>query len=92
MVADEITRVLAPGGALLWYDCSVNNPRNANIRKVGRKHLIQLFPKLSGKIKTVTLAPPLARFVAPRNWTLATLLGSLPLLRTHLLAVLVKPR
>ena len=26
LVADEVTRVLAPGGALLWYDFAVNNP------------------------------------------------------------------
>jgi len=92
MVADEITRVLAPGGALLWYDCAVNNPRNPNIRKVDRTELAQLFPKLQGRIKAVTLAPPLARFVAPRSWALATLLGCLPLLRTHLLGVLIKTR
>jgi SAM-dependent methyltransferase len=90
MVADEITRVLAPGGALLWYDCAVNNPRNPNLSKVHRSELVRLFPKLKGKIRTVTLAPPLARLVAPRNWLLASLLGSVPLLRTHLLAVLIK--
>jgi len=90
MIAGEIIRVLAPGGALLWYDFAVNNPKNKQVRKVGRKELKQLFPQLKGEVELVTLAPPLARLVAPRSWTLATLLEAVPLLRTHLLAVLVK--
>ena len=90
MIADEIVRVLAPGGALLWYDFAYNNPRNPNVRGIGRGELRALFPALQGQIKRVTLAPPLARLIAPRWWTLATLLEGLPPLRTHLMAVLVK--
>jgi len=90
MIAAEIIRVLAPGGALLWYDFAVNNPKNQQVRKVGRKELKQLFPQLKGEVELVTLAPPVARLVAPRSWTLATFLEAVPLLRTHLLAVLVK--
>jgi len=90
MVADEITRVLVPGGALLWYDFAFNNPKNPNVRKVDREELKHLFPGLFGGIKTVTLAPPLARVVARRSWALANLLETIPCLRTHLLGVLVK--
>lgn len=90
LVAGELRRVLAPGGALLWYDFAYNNPRNPNVRGIRRTELAQLFPTLQGEIRTVTLAPPLARLIAPRWWTLATLLESIPLLRTHLLAVLRK--
>jgi len=90
-VAREIVRVLAPGGALLWYDFAVNNPKNPQVRGVGRKELRELFPELRGEIKSVTLAPPLARFFAPRSWTIASLLEAIPVLRTHLLAVMVKP-
>lgn len=92
LIADEITRVLAPRGALLWYDFAYNNPRNPNVRGIGRAEIKKLFPALRGKIRTVTLAPPLARIVAPRWWTLATFLEAIPLLRTHLLAVLIKDR
>ena len=92
MVAREITRVLAPGGALLWYDFAVNNPRNPQVRKVGRAELRRLYPALSGEIRSVTLAPPLARWIAPRSIALATLAETIPCLRTHLLAVLVKSR
>lgn len=90
LVAAEITRVIMPGGALLWYDFAYNNPRNPQVRKVDRLELRQLFPNLRGPIQTVTLAPPLARFVAPKSWPLAVLLETLPFLRTHLLAVLRK--
>ncbi len=89
-MAREITRVLTPGGALLWYDFAVNNPRNPNVRKVGREELRALFPELRGRIRSATLAPPLTRMVAPRSWVAATLLEALPPLHTHLLAVLVK--
>ncbi len=90
LVADEIMRVLAPGGALLWYDFAANNPKNSNVRKVSRGELVELFPRLKGKIRRITLAPPLARWIAPRSWTVATLLQAVPFLRTHLLAVLLK--
>jgi ubiquinone/menaquinone biosynthesis C-methylase UbiE len=90
LVADEIMRVLAPGGALLWYDFAANNPSNSNVRKVSRRELVELFPRLKGKIRRVTLAPPLARWIAPRSWTMATLLQAAPFLRTHRLAVLLK--
>ena len=91
LIADEITRVLAPGGALLWYDFSVNNPKNPHVKKVGRRELRQLFPELEGTVHSLTLAPPVARWLAGKNWTLASLASAIPLFRTHLLAVLVKP-
>ncbi len=89
-LAAEIDRVLGPGGALLWYDFRVDNPRNPNVRGIGRRELRALFPKLDGEIRGATLAPPLARRVAPRCHWLATTLETLPFLRSHLVAVLVK--
>jgi len=90
LIADEIVRVLAPGGALLWYDFAYNNPRNPHVRGISRAEIQALFPALSGQIRKVTLAPPLARLIAPRWWTLATFMEGIPLLRTHLMGVLVK--
>lgn len=89
-VAAEAARVLAPGGALLWYDLRVNNPRNPNVRRIGKAELRALFPTLAGTDRTVTLAPPLARLLAPRLEPLARLLELIPFLRTHRVAVLVK--
>lgn len=90
-VADEVARVLEPGGAVLWYDFRVDNPANPNVRGISRGELKRLFPGMARHIRRVTLAPPLARQVAPVSWTAATLLESLPFLRTHILGVLVKP-
>jgi ubiquinone/menaquinone biosynthesis C-methylase UbiE len=91
LVAEEITRVLAPGGALLWYDFAVNNPRNSQVRRVTRTELHALFPRLHGNIRSTTLAPPIARLVAPVSWLAAVFLEAIPLLRTHLIAVFKKP-
>ncbi len=89
-LAAEIERVLAPGGALLWYDFRVNNPRNRNVRGIGRRELRSLFPGLASVVRSVTLAPPLTRLIAPWSHWLATTLEAVPALRTHLVAVLIK--
>lgn len=92
MLAQEITRVLAPGGTLICYDFTFNNPRNPNVQKLTRRDIAQLFPGLSGEIRSVSLAPPIARRVVPRCWWFATFLEIFPFLRTHLMAVLTKQR
>ncbi|MGD9901858.1 MAG: class I SAM-dependent methyltransferase [Vicinamibacterales bacterium] len=89
--AREIDRVLAPGGALLWYDFAQASS-NPGVRAIPRSELASLFPCLHGPVRRVTLAPPLARLVAPRSWLAATALSAVPWLRTHLIGVLVKDR
>jgi SAM-dependent methyltransferase len=87
-MAAEIERVLAADGALIWYDLARDNPRNPDVRGLDRRAVRALFPQLSGVLRRVTLAPPIARMVAPRAWWLASLLQALSPLRTHLLGVL----
>jgi len=89
-VAAEISRVLKPSGALLWYDYFVSNPSNPNVRGVSRREIVRLFPGFSIFLKRVTLAPPITRAVAPVSTALYRLLSSLPLLRTHYLGFLQK--
>ena len=89
-IAKEIERVLRPGGALVWYDFAVDNPRNDQVRAVARQELTSLFPGLRGETRRITLAPPLARLVAPLGFWSLELLATVPWLRTHLLAVLVR--
>ena len=89
-VAAEIERTLAPGGALLWYDFRYDNPRNRQVRGISRRELAGLFPALSAEIRSATLLPPLSRRIAPRCLLLAQALETLPPLRSHLVAVLVK--
>jgi SAM-dependent methyltransferase len=90
LLALEITRVLKPGGAFVCYDFRVSSPRNSQVRRITKSELRALFSALDGPIRSLTLAPPLARALAGRAWTLAAILQAVPFLRTHLLAVLVK--
>jgi SAM-dependent methyltransferase len=92
LIASEAARVIAPCGALLFYDFAYNNPGNPNVRKVGRGEIRQLFPTLRGEVCSLTLAPPIARFIAPRSWPLAVLLETVPIFRTHLLGILTKSK
>jgi SAM-dependent methyltransferase len=90
-VATELQRVARPGGILLWYDLRVDNPRNPDVRSVSRRELRTLFPTWSLRARSVTLAPPLARLLAPVSWLAAGAAAVLPAFRTHLLAALTKP-
>lgn len=68
-----------PGGAVLWYDFTVNNPRNPDVRGVPLQRVRELFPQGRFTARRVTLAPPLAR-----AWPAAyPVLNLLPGLRTH---------
>jgi hypothetical protein len=82
---------LRPGGAVLWYDFTVNNPRNPDVRGVTLKRVHQLFPQGRVTAQRVTLAPPLARLLCRWHPGLYGLFNTLPLLRTHVLAWITKP-
>jgi SAM-dependent methyltransferase len=89
-LAERMWRWVRPGGGVLWYDFTVNNPRNADVRGVPIRRLGELFPDASIDATRVTLAPPIARAVCRLNSRLYTLVNMLPPLRTHLLAWLAK--
>lgn len=89
-IAREIDRVLKPGGKLLWFDCRIN-PTNPDARGIGKRKLMQLFPGYSVDARLISLAPPIARFVAPRSRMACRFLASIRGLRTHYLAMLTKP-
>ena len=80
-----------PGGAVLVYDFTVNNPRNPDVRGVPLARLQALFPQARLQHRRVTLAPPLARAVVRLHPALYDMCNALPLLRTHVLAWLQKP-
>jgi len=89
-VAREMLRVLKADGIILWYDYLMNNPRNPDVRGVGRKEIHRVFPGCTIYLRRVTLAPPLARWLVPRSWVVAYLLEKIPLLSTHYLGVIRK--
>jgi ubiquinone/menaquinone biosynthesis C-methylase UbiE len=82
-IAGEMMRVLRLRGLVLWYDFLVDNPRNRDVRGVDRRELSRLYPGWELDVRRVTLAPPVARFLAPRMWTLAAVLSAVPFLCTH---------
>lgn len=90
LVAAEAWRVTAPGGAVLVYDLRTNNPANANVRRVDRRDISRLFPGVRARHVSVTLAPPVARWVAPRSRLAAQAMETMPFLRTHLMTVLTR--
>jgi SAM-dependent methyltransferase len=83
---------LKPGGAVLWYDFTVDNPFNRDVRGVPLSRVRALFPAARVVHRRVTLAPPLARAVCRVHPALYTAFNVLPLLRTHVLAWIEKPR
>ncbi|MBX3637657.1 MAG: class I SAM-dependent methyltransferase [Rubrivivax sp.] len=92
-LADAMWSWLKPGGAVLWYDFTVDNPRNADVRGVPLSRVRALFPAARGiDARRVTLAPPLARALCRVHPALYALFNLLPPLRTHVLAWIEKPR
>jgi len=90
-LADAMWRWAKPGGGVLWYDFTVDNPRNADVRGVPLSRVRELFPHGAMQARRITLAPPIARAVSRVHPSLYTLFNSVPLLRTHVLAWIAKP-
>jgi SAM-dependent methyltransferase len=86
--AREVDRVLIREGFVIWYDFFVDPPGNPGARGVGRRDVAALFPGYRMRWRRVTLAPPLARLLAPRAWPLASLLQALRIFDTHAMATL----
>lgn len=91
-LAERMWSWVRPGGGVFWYDFTVNNPRNPDVRGVPLSRVRALFPQARIAARRVTLAPPLARTVCRLHPSLYTLFNALPLLRTHLLVWAEKPR
>jgi SAM-dependent methyltransferase len=91
-LADAMWRWLRPGGAVVWYDFTWNNPRNPDVRGVPLARVRALFPQGRLQHRRLTLAPPLARALARVHPALLPLFDAVPLLRTHVLAWIEKPR
>jgi len=90
-IAAEMLRVLRPGGMILSYDMRIDNPTNDQVRALSAGEIRELFPRCAVRLRSVTLAPPLARRIVPVSWIAAMLLEKIPFLRTHWLAVIHKP-
>jgi ubiquinone/menaquinone biosynthesis C-methylase UbiE len=87
-ICDEMWRVLSPNGLILCYDFAFNNPRNRAVQGVPARALRKLFwrPGMRFTSRRISLAPPLARRIAPHAFWAAETIERLKLLNTHVLA------
>jgi SAM-dependent methyltransferase len=89
-VAAEMIRVCRPAGLIVSYDFTLN-PTNADTKGLRARDIRQLFRGCEVTIHQVTLAPPIARRLAPVSRRLAALAGTIRPQRTHLMAFVTPP-
>jgi SAM-dependent methyltransferase len=87
-IAAEMLRVVRPTGVILWYDALLTSPDNPYVQPISRNEICRLFPGCSVELQRVSLAGPLARFLAPRSPRVCALLSRLSPLCTHYLGAL----
>lgn len=90
-LADGMWSLLKPGGGILWYDFTFNNPGNKQVRGVPLARIRQLFPHGTIDARRVTLAPPINRRVTRLHPALYGLFNLFPFLRTHVVCWIGKP-
>jgi ubiquinone/menaquinone biosynthesis C-methylase UbiE len=89
-IASEALRILKPQGIILYYDYLYDNPKNRDVRGVKMPEIRRLFDGSPVEFKRITLAPPIARAVAPYSWSVCYLLEKLKIFNTHYLGVIKK--
>jgi SAM-dependent methyltransferase len=88
LLADKMVKMTKQGGLILWYDFLYDNPRNKDVKGIRKKSIRELFPEIKSITFTkVTLAPPLGR---PAGRFYNVINSLFPLLRTHVIAVMIK--
>lgn len=90
MLAGRMWNWVKPGGGVLWYDFTYDNPANAGVRGVPVRRIRQLFPGAEMSVQRVTLAPPISRRVCRAGSPAYWLLNVFPFLRTHVVCWISK--
>jgi len=91
-LAEHMWSLVRPGGGILWYDFTWDNPANPDVRGVPLRRIRQLFRAGAIRSWRVTLGPPIGRPLCRISPALYTLVNAIPLLRTHVLCWIQKPR
>ena len=83
-LADEMSRILKSTGKIRICDYRISDPRNPDTVGIRKREIQRLFPGLAIQKRSLTLAPPILRRVAPISPLLAHVLESwFPFFRTH---------
>jgi ubiquinone/menaquinone biosynthesis C-methylase UbiE len=89
-IASEMLRVLRKRGRVVWYDFMFDNPRNKNVRGIGRREIRELLPGCTLRFWRLTLAPPIGRILGAVSPFLFHLFSRVPFLCTHYLCIAEK--
>jgi len=87
LLAKKMYGMTKKGGMVLWYDFKYNNPKNSDVKGIGKKEILRLFPQAKKVVfHSVTLAPPIGRRVG----SYYSFFNLFPFLRTHIIAEIYK--
>jgi len=65
-----------------------NNPANPHVLGIDKREIEDLFPGVSGKLKRITLAPPLAKYIPDFAIPVVyPILSAIPFMCTHYLGL-----
>ena len=81
-------RVLAPNGAILWYDVRYPKPWEAHIRAMTKRRIRAIFSNYRLDVRSRTVLPPIADRLGVATPIVYPVLDALPVLRTHYLGLL----
>ena len=90
-ICAEVLRVLAHNGLFVSYDTRYPNPWNRNTHPLRAREMRAAFSGCQVKARSVTPVPQLMRLVGSLSRAIVRVIDTVPLLRSHLLAVVRKP-
>jgi len=82
-IVSEVRRTLRKKGYFIWYDFAFSNPRNSNVRGIGRGEIAGLLAGFQLEFQRITLAPPIGRRAVEMSPALYRFLALFAFLRSH---------
>jgi SAM-dependent methyltransferase len=87
-IAQEMLRLVRPGGLILWYDVIGENRWNSSVHPLRKADVRRLFPGCAYDLRRSGLSSTIAELLACRVPRVAALLAGLPPLGTHYLGAI----